>query len=102
MGADEIMADSSNPGGPRPVDVKRVQPGAKSKVRFGSMLLKKSASRADDATIESTKPAIRINVAPATGLLNQSCVPAPSKSFFNTIGHEVPLDKIDAAAGPPQ
>jgi hypothetical protein len=52
------------------------------------MLLKKSVARADDATIESESHAIRINAAPATGFLNQSCAAGHSKSFFNTIDHE--------------
>jgi hypothetical protein len=49
------------------------------------MLLKKSVARVVYATIESRRSAIRIKVALATGLLNQSCAAAPSKSFFNTI-----------------
>jgi hypothetical protein len=52
------------------------------------MPLKKSAADAVYATIESRRPAIRVKVAPSTGFLNQSCAAAPSKSFFNTIGHE--------------
>jgi hypothetical protein len=54
------------------------------------MLLKKSATDAVHATIESRRPAIRIKIATSTGFLNQSCAAAPSKSFFNTIGHERP------------
>jgi hypothetical protein len=49
------------------------------------MLLKKSAARAECATIESKRPAVRIKVARTTGFLNQNCAAAGSKSFFNSI-----------------
>jgi hypothetical protein len=57
-------------------------------VRYGSMLLKKSAARAECATIESKRPAVRIKVARTTGFLNQNCPAARSKSFFNSIGQK--------------
>jgi hypothetical protein len=59
-------------------------------VRFWPILLKKSVARAENATIESKGPAIRINVAPTTGFLNQSCAATRSKSFFNAIGPQLP------------
>jgi hypothetical protein len=49
------------------------------------MVLKKSIAKAQYATIESKSAAIRFNVAPAGGFLNQNCAATLSKSFFNTI-----------------
>jgi hypothetical protein len=67
--------------------------------RYGSMLLKKSVAGAVYATIESRRSAIRIEVAPSTGFLSQSCAVAPSKSFFNNIGQNQSPAFATRAAG---
>jgi hypothetical protein len=72
------------------------------RVRNGSILLKKSVADAVHATIESRRSAIRIKVASSTGLLNQSCAAAPSKSFFNTIGQNETCRGTATMSGPPQ
>jgi hypothetical protein len=65
-------------------------------------VLKKSLARAEHATIESKRAAIRISVAPTGGFLNQNFAATPSKSFFNTIGQNEPAGQVAGAAGSPQ
>jgi len=59
---------------------------ARPDVRFGSMLLKKSAARSSKATIESRRTGHWIDVASSTASLNQCCWRPASKTFFNSIG----------------
>jgi hypothetical protein len=69
--------------------------------RSGSMPLKKSVAKGGYATIESRRPAVRINVARTIGFFESKCAAARSKSFFNTIGHQRRINAVrDESASP--
>jgi hypothetical protein len=66
------------------------------------MLLKTLVAKAEYATIEWRRPSIRIELALATGFLDQNCAAAPTKSFLSTVSVRFGCaDRAASATGRP-